>query len=134
MITGRCMCGSVRYEAKREMLWAALCHCEDCQRAAGADYVSWFGVANDVLKWSGERAFHASSPGVRRSFCPTCGTPMSFESQKYPDETHLYAPSLEDRSLYKPTKQLFWDEHVAWLPKAWDLPRRATSSDIEVET
>lgn len=114
------------------MRWAALCHCEDCQRASGADYVSWFGIANDALTWTGERTFHASSPGRRRSFCPVCGTPMSYESEEWPDETHLYAPSLDDRSLYHPTKQLFWDEHVPWLPEASGLPRRAGSSDAEV--
>lgn len=134
MITGRCMCGAVRYRADAPMLWAALCHCEDCQRAAGADYVSWFGIANDVLVWTGERRFHASSEGVRRSFCPVCGTPVSYEADRYPDETHLYAPSLDDRSQYRPVRHVLWKEHVPWLPDAWELPRHVRGPNSEVAT
>ena len=38
MITGGCMCGACRYEAAGDMLWAAYCHCRDCQRATGSAF------------------------------------------------------------------------------------------------
>jgi len=123
MIEGRCMCGALRYRSEAAMLWAVHCHCEDCQRASGADYVSWFGLPTEAVTWVGERALHASSPGVQRGFCPTCGTPMSFESLKFPGETHLYAPSLLDRSRYPPPAHIFWSEHVPWLEASAALPR-----------
>ena len=122
MITGRCMCGETRYEVASGMLWTALCHCVDCQRAAGADYVSWFGVETEQTRWSGPLRSHRSSPGVTRTFCDTCGTPMSFESDKFPGETHLYAPSLNDRSQYSPGRHIFWSERVPWLEGSRDLP------------
>jgi len=125
MIEGRCMCGALRYRSEAPMLWAALCHCEDCQRASGADYVSWFGMASEAVTWEGPRKLHASSPGVQRSFCPTCGTPMSFESRAFPGETHLYAPTLLDRSLYHPTSHVHWSGHVPWLGEVGDLPRES---------
>lgn len=117
------MCGAIRYETQAEMIWALLCHCEDCQRAAGADYIGWFAVPSDSMTWQGKRKFYASSPGVQRSFCETCGTPMSFQADRFPNETHLYAPSLDDRSLYKPTANIFWPEHVPWAQDAPQLPR-----------
>jgi hypothetical protein len=132
MIRGRCMCGQVRYNATGGMRWAMLCHCEDCQRAAGADYVSWFGIANEDLTWEGERAFHGSSPAVRRSFCPTCGTPMSYETAKLADETHLYAPSLDDRSFYRPSRHIYWGEHAPWLAEAWGLPKHVKGTESEI--
>ena len=67
------MCGAITYEVAGDMLWAAHCHCEDCQRAAGADYVSWFGVRREAVTWRGRRGLgdvvdapgkHASSPLV----------------------------------------------------------------------
>lgn len=123
MISGRCMCGKLRYRTKSKMLWALICHCEDCQRAAGADYVSWFGVPTPGLIWDGPRKTHGSSKGVTRSFCENCGTPMSYEAERMPGETHLYAPSLDNRSAYRPTAHIYWSEHVPWAVGAAILPR-----------
>ncbi|NNE81602.1 MAG: GFA family protein [Silicimonas sp.] len=123
MITGGCMCGACRYKAKGKMLWTAYCHCRDCQRASGADYVSWFGMERSGVTWSGPRQEFESSPGVTRSFCSTCGTPLSFESHVFPTETHFYAPSLDDLSLYLPKGHVFWSEHVPWLSNGDDLPK-----------
>lgn len=117
------MCGATRYRAEGEMLWAEPCHCRDCQRAAGADYVSWFGMRAAGVTWSGPRRTFASLPGVTRSFCGTCGTPMSFETTRYPDETHFYAPTLDDRSLYHPTAHVHWSERGPWLEGLETLPR-----------
>ena len=128
-IEGRCKCGSVRYRVEGEPIWQAYCHCEDCQRAASADYASWFGVLRTDVQWTGERSFHQSSEGVQRSNCAACGSPMTFESEAYPDETHLYAPSLSDLSLYKPERHVFWSERVPWLSLRDDLPKHSKGSD-----
>ena len=107
------------------MLWAVLCHCEDCQRAASADYVSWFGLPKDSVVWEGPRKLYKSSEMATRSFCENCGTPMSYETSQMPDETHLYAPSLDDRALYRPSKHIFWTERVPWVEATSGLPRHA---------
>lgn len=117
------MCGETRYQVKGEMLWTALCHCEDCQRAASSDYVSWFGAEERDTNWVGPLRTFCSSKGVTRSFCGTCGTPMAFESEKFPTEVHLYAASLDDRRQYQPTKHIFWSERVPWYEGSHDLPR-----------
>ncbi|WP_339758232.1 GFA family protein [uncultured Hoeflea sp.] len=73
--------------------------------------------------WSGPRQFYRSSPKVVRSFCGACGAPASFETEVFPDETHLYAASLDDPSLYRPTAHIFWSEHLPWVEALDDLPR-----------
>ena len=128
-ITGRCFCGQLSYEARPPMLWSALCHCTDCRRAAGADYVAWFGVERDGLVWTGRQRRHASSPGVFRSFCPDCGSPMAFESARFPDETHLMAPSLDDPRLYRPEAHVWWQQRVPWFTETTDLPRHDCGLD-----
>lgn len=105
------------------MLWAAFCHCEDCRRAASSDYVSWFGVRRETVVWQGPRRTYASSPGVTRSYCSECGTPLSFETEVFADETHLYAASLDDPSLYRPTAHIFWSEKLPWVEPADGLPK-----------
>lgn len=117
------MCGATRYQVAGDMLWTALCHCEDCQRAASSDYVSWFGAEASATTWSGPLKTYHSSPGVTRSFCGTCGAPMAFESDKFPTEVHLYAASLDDRSQYTPGKHIFWSERVHWVENSPGLDR-----------
>ena len=31
-ISGRCLCGSLTWHTNGDILWSALCHCEDCRR------------------------------------------------------------------------------------------------------
>lgn len=122
-LSGKCFCGKVNWRAKGEMLWAAICHCEDCRKAASSDSVSWFGVFKDKVEWSGERQFYKSSAKVVRSFCGSCGAPLTFESEVFPEETHIYAITLDDLSHYKPTAHIFWSERVPWVQVADDMPK-----------
>ena len=122
-LSGRCFCSAVRWVAKKPILWAALCHCEDCRRAASCDYVSWFGVTKSSMTWQGPRQAYSSSPGVKRSFCGDCGAPLSFETDVFPDETHLYAVTLDDPQIYKPSAHIFWSERLPWVQAADDLPK-----------
>ena len=72
---------------------------------------------------------YRSSPGVRRLFCANCGTPMAYESDRYPDETHFYAASLADSRDFAPQFHVHWAERVPWVELADDLPRHEHSSD-----
>ncbi|WP_419905978.1 GFA family protein [Kiloniella sp.] len=100
-----------------------MCHCEDCRRVASSDYVSWFGVRRDTLTWQGPRNIFNSSKQVQRSFCKECWSPTSFETDIFPDETHLYALTLDDVSVYQPTAHIFWSERLPWVHPADDLPK-----------
>jgi hypothetical protein len=124
-LTGRCGCGALTWASRGPILWAALCHCEDCRRAASADYVSWFGVPMGGLRWQGPQRFYRSSENVMRSFCNACGAPASFETTVFPNETHLYAASLDDPALYRPTAHIFWSERRPWVRFEDGLPKHA---------
>lgn len=104
-------------------MWAALCHCEDCRRAASSDYVSWFGVDREGVTWTGLLQTYQSSTHARRGFCGHCGSPLSFETDIFPSETHLYAVTLDDPALYSPEAHIFWSEKLPWVSADDDLPR-----------
>src|ERR1700724_2265394 len=55
MITGECLCGTVRYEAAGNPLFAVLCHCRDCQRASGTGHVPVMGMPKSSFSVRGER-------------------------------------------------------------------------------
>ncbi|SLN44496.1 GFA family protein [Pseudooctadecabacter jejudonensis] len=129
--TGGCLCGAVRYTLYTPPKWTALCHCDSCRRAASAPVVAWMGFAPDAVDWSGERQFYKSSPHANRGFCPTCGSQMSFESDRWPGEIHLYGVSLDTPEAYVPQLHCYTDEHLDWLRLSDDLPRFAQSADSE---
>lgn len=122
-LSGRCHCGALSWTSNGKILWSAICHCEDCRRAASSDFVSWIGVSRESLTWSGPRHFYRSSARVCRSFCGVCGSPASFETEMFPEETHLYAASLDEPETYRPTAHLFWSERLPWVSVSDSLPK-----------
>jgi hypothetical protein len=48
---------------------------------------------------------------------------MSFETAVFPDQTHLYANSLEDPSVYEPQAHIFWSERIPWMKSSDELPK-----------
>lgn len=125
--TGRCLCGAVRYAFDGAPNWQVHCHCESCRRATASPFTSFFGVPRASFRWTGgEAATYNSSPGVTRSFCPACGTPMSYQTEDRSDEIDLYAATLDDPRGYRATAHVHWDEHLPWLHLADGLPTRYT--------
>lgn len=122
-LTGKCFCGHTSWSADTPILWAALCHCEDCRRAASSDYVSWFGVLKQTVDWKGPRKIYSSSAKVKRSYCKDCGAPLSFETDIFPEETHLYAATLDNPEYYKPEAHIFWSERLPWIQEVDKLPK-----------
>ena len=127
--TAGCLCGQVRYELSAEPKWTALCHCESCRRSASAPIVAWMGFAPEQVSWTGARASYQSSDIAQRTFCPVCGTQMSFESTNWPGEIHLYAVSLDDPQSYTPQLHCHHAEHLRWLNITDDLPRYDRSAE-----
>jgi len=122
--SGRCLCGATRYTFAGPMLWRAHCHCESCRRNTSSPVTTFFAVARDGFSWTGdEPGAYASSPGVTRRFCRTCGTPVSYENEAVPKEIHLYAASLDDHRDFSAERHDFWNERVGWLTVADDLPK-----------
>lgn len=121
---GHCYCGAVRYAFD----WTTvtdpdICHCEDCRRITASPLTAFFVVPDTAWRWTGqEPRLYASSPGVKRWFCGTCGTPMAYATDERPNETHLYTATLLDPSSIVPVRQSFASEKVPWMNEALDLP------------
>jgi len=125
---GRCLCGAVTYEFEGPEKWRAYCHCESCRRNTSSPVTAFFGVPSSAFRFTGTapKVFN-SSPGVRRLFCGRCGSPMAFESERWPGEIHLYAASLEDPEAYRPQGHVHVAERLSWFDVRDDLPRHMHS-------
>ena len=126
-LEGGCLCGALRYRIDAAPLWTGYCHCTSCRRSTGAPVTMFVGAATESVAFTrGERAVFASSPGVARGFCAACGTPLTYESDRFPGETHFYISAFDDPEPLKPAFHVFCEERIGWLEIADDLPRHAT--------
>ena len=78
-IKGRCLCGTVTYEANDTPTPLSHCHCAMCRKAHGAPFATFTSVATNNFRWtSGEDhiATYASSDDLPRKFCDLCGSAL----------------------------------------------------------
>jgi hypothetical protein len=116
-IAGGCACGAVRYEAGIPVLMMNR-HCRDCQRASGGPYAPFVVVPRASVQLNGELRYfdRAGSSGnrVNRGFCPECGSPVAVHVGVAPDVLALYAGSLDDPSMHRPSMDIFTGSAQPW--------------------
>ena len=128
-LEGGCLCGAVRYRIDAPPLWTGYCHCTSCRRSTGAPVTMFVGAREDSVAFTaGKRTQFASSPGVQRGFCAACGTPLTYESDRFPGEVHFYVSTFDDPQDLRPTFHVFYEERLRWLEIADALPRHATTT------
>lgn len=115
-LEGGCLCGAVRYRITGRVPDANLCHCRSCRMATGGPAVAFADLAPGQFAWTkGEPTFFASSPPVRRGFCPTCGSSLTYESDDLPGEVHVLSATLDTPEAVPPTAEVFAEERIPWM-------------------
>ncbi len=123
---GACLCGALRFRIAAPTKWCAHCHCSLCQRAHGAAFGTWVGVAveqfeilaGDTLIW------FASTAEARRGFCSRCGSSLLFESRRWPGEIHVVRAALPGEIDRPPSGHAFASSAVSWYHCDDGLPRK----------
>jgi len=111
-VTGGCLCGHVRYEAKPTHRDGYYCHCRMCQLAFGNTRAAYLNLRKDQVHWQHEPAYFASSKIARRGFCGHCGTPISFEFRDS-EFMDLAIGTLDDPAAFKPTEHWSIESRIA---------------------
>ena len=113
---GRCLCGAVSLRADGAPRWIANCHCESCRRAVGAPLATYAGFLAERFAWTGAPPvrFH-SSPGVTRTFCGRCGTPLTYQGERWPGEVHVLVGTMDRPENFPPRRDAFVEEKLPWL-------------------
>jgi hypothetical protein len=125
--TGRCLCGAIRYEFRGAPEWVVHCHCDSCRRQVSSPLATFVCVLKANFRFTaGAPKAYTSSPGVSRSFCPSCGSPIAYEAaERLPGEIHLFHGTLDELDRLTPTAHVHAGEQVAWFEVHDDLPRYA---------
>lgn len=119
LITGGCLCGAVRYEAKGPPAFAGYCFCGDCRKASGSGFIGFMSYPAADIAISGEtRVF--KSPSFRgtqsaRNSCPHCSS-LVFGGVRGVDGSHtIYAGSLDDPAHFRPAIGIFNRDRPDWV-------------------
>lgn len=113
---GGCLCGAIRYRISGTPTATNICHCRSCRLATGGPVAAFADLAPGQFTWTrGTPAFFASSPGVHRGFCPTCGSSLTYESAALPGEVHVLLATLDSPEALVPTQEVFAEERIPWM-------------------
>lgn len=128
--SGHCLCGATRWRAEALPLWQGHCHCDSCRRATGAAMASYIGLDPNSVVWQGPPpVVHQSSPGTRWHRCATCGSPLAYSADRFPNEIHLHAATLDVPAAFAPEQHYHAGDRLGWLHLADHLPYRIGPKD-----
>jgi hypothetical protein len=124
MLTGGCYCGAIRYQSAGPVSHQTICHCTQCRGTTGAPCVAWFTVPTSSLTLlGGQPAQYRASSRATRSFCPTCGTQLTFTDDASPQDTDVTTCSLDHPENVPPRSHIFTNSAVPWLSRDDALPQ-----------
>lgn len=107
-VSGGCLCGAVRIEARGAPWRVGICHCIDCRKHHGALFHASAIFPETAVMVTGETRSRAG-----RHFCPECGSPVFGRSG---DETEVNIGALDEPDRFRPTYELWTIRRESWLP------------------
>lgn len=124
IIAGGCLCGAVRYEASAQPYNITHCHCSDCRRSSGAAFVTWASFPRSSFRFTNPMvtAREVAWAGRLRSFCPRCGTPLTFLAGADAAEVDVTVCSFDDPCAVTPADHTWTNDQLPWIRLADLLP------------
>ncbi|MGB7405513.1 MAG: GFA family protein [Pacificimonas sp.] len=124
MHEGGCHCGNIRYRVTGNPVARVICNCNSCRKTSGAQSVGYFMVTDDAFRWTrGRPETYASSEGVTRGFCKTCGTSLSFAADYLGGMIDITIATLDDPGAFPPTAHVNDADAIDWARHQDSLPR-----------
>jgi hypothetical protein len=126
---GGCLCGSIRYRTSGDPVATSLCHCRSCRRASGAPTVAWavFRSSDFTFVVGAPTRFH-SSPGVTRTFCGNCGTPLTYQREPDTGTIDITTATLDHPDRFAPTCEIWIAHKISWETLNGSIPQHLGSS------
>jgi hypothetical protein len=103
----------------------ARCHCVQCRKASGAEFATNATVSAAGLRiLQGEELLreYESSPGNRRVFCGSCGSPLLKRTDDAPDRVRLRLGCVDSALEERPLAHVYVSEKPDWSEITDELP------------
>lgn len=117
MLTGGCLCGSVRFEIDGALGPITCCHCSRCRRASGSAFTAAASVDAEcfrLIAGSEQLTEYESSPHNRRAFCSRCGSELYGRHDEFPI-VRVRAGGLEEDPGSRVAAHFMMDSKAPWL-------------------
>ena len=124
MLTGSCLCGSVKYSISTEITHAENCHCSMCRKAHGAAFSTNALVPTAALSIVGAEnlSSYRSSASREKLFCSKCGSQLFIKRLNAPEGTVVTLGTLNEDPLLKPRRNVFVGSKAPWHELESKLP------------
>ena len=117
-ITGRCLCGGVRFKVRSPPLSAGYCHCTRCQRRTGTAASAQARITRESLRVvSGSELVTTYWPpdGFAKLFCSRCGSAL-FSHDRTREHWAVRLGALDPGHGIRPTYRQRIESACAWEP------------------
>jgi hypothetical protein len=126
MLTGRCLCGAVRWSSEAVPKTVHHCHCTMCRRWTGAAFATLVWFARRDVHWTGDPPHcFRSSPIALRRHCGRCGTALALAYDAR-DDIAMAAGTLDHPEQVLPTHHYGIEARLPWADVGATLPGRST--------
>jgi hypothetical protein len=122
--TGRCLCGSIRFETGGPLRDVTACHCSQCRRQTGLYYAATSApVSSLAIEGEENLTWYRASETARRGFCSECGSALFWVADDA-DDISIMAGAFDEPSglrmgdhIYCADKGGFYDLPEDGLPR-----------------
>jgi len=127
-LTGRCLCGGVRFEVAETPLDAGYCHCTRCQRRSGtAASVQARLAPGSFALLAGEqlvRWWRHPDGGFEKGFCSRCGGHLFSRNPDFHAQLNVRFSAFDRDPGVRPSYRAWVSFAASWEPIPDDgLPR-----------
>lgn len=136
---GGCRCGAVQYTSHDRPSDIVMCHCRTCQHVSGSGYLPFVNVSKSAFKLTSSSTLKTLklSDVAERTFCSSCGTPITMSYSFSTDDLGVTMSSIDLESLQgeqpKVGKHIYVREKAPWVVLPDDGAERwGTSEDAHL--
>ncbi len=119
-LTGRCLCGAVRFEIAEVPTGANYCHCTRCQRRTGTGSSAQAQIDGDGFRiLEGEelvKAWRHPDGGFEKAFCRECGAHLFSRNPDDPSQMSIRMSAFDGDPGVRPGRRSFVAYAAAWEP------------------
>ena len=116
-MTGRCLCGAVRFEVGGDFERITYCHCASCKKlSGGAGTVNGRARSDAIRIVEGAELVRTYQPdeGSAKTFCSVCGSNLFGAGWPHSEFTSVRLSTLDDPPHRKPDLHIYVRSVAPW--------------------
>jgi hypothetical protein len=134
-LAGKCFCGTVHYAVPDAFLYAANCHCSNCQRTTGSAFKPFAGIEHDklVVTKGLDKLMIFGDDTSNNTHCKVCGS-LLYSVVRDGTFVHVAMGTLVDDPTIRPTMHIFVGSKAAWFTISDGLPQYEEHAVVSAPT